>query len=104
MKPSAANIEKARSILELGEKATLKEISSAFRSLSKKWHPDMCKKKDKKECHEKMKEINWANKIIMKYVEGYNYSFTEEKVCEDSPEEHWKKRFGKDPHWGLGWE
>lgn len=104
MKMSAADIERARIILELGEKATLKEIKSSFRSLSKQWHPDKCGKKDKKECHQKMKEINWANKVIMKYVEDYNYSFAEEKVSEDNPEARWKKQFGKDPLWGPGWD
>lgn len=103
MKRVYEEINKARTILELGEKATLKEIKAAFRSQTKKWHPDKCKKKDKKECHEKMKEINQAYKIIMKYIEDYNYSFSEDKVSEDSPEEHWRKRFGKDPTWGEGW-
>ena len=95
-------INKARTILELGEKATLREVKAAFRSQTKKWHPDKCKKKDKKECHEKMKEINQAYKTIMKYIEDYNYSFAEEKVVEDSPEERWKKRFGVDLTWGVG--
>jgi len=90
-----AEIDKARRILELGEKATLDEIKKAYRRLSKKWHPDKCQEKDKELCHEKMKEINKAYKTIMKYVEGYRYSFQEEKVVEDSPEERWKKQFGE---------
>lgn len=101
-KISFEEIDKARSILKLGEKATLAEIKSAHRALSKKWHPDKCKKKDQKICHEKMKEINRAYKIIMKYIEDYRYSFAEEKVIEESPEERWKKQFGGDPLWGTG--
>jgi len=103
MKLSAADIDSARRILELGGKATFKEIKAAYRALTKKWHPDKCKKKDKTACHEKMKAINHANKIILKYIEEYNYSFAEEKVTEDNPEERWKKQFGKDPLWGPGW-
>jgi len=103
MKLSAAEIDRARRILELGEKASLKEIRAAYRVLSKKWHPDKCKKKDERECHEKMKEINKAYKTILHYIENYNYSFAEEKVLEDSPEERWKKQFGRDPTWGEGW-
>ena len=104
MKLNAADIDWARNILKLGEKASLREVKIAYRSLSLKWHPDKCKKKDWEKCHKKMKEINRAYKIIMKYIEEYNYSFAEEKVIEDSPEERWKKQFGRDPLWGPGWE
>ena len=104
MSPDAAAIEQARKTLELGEKATIKEVKSAFRSLTKRWHPDKCKKKSKQACHEKMKEINQAYKTIMKYIEGYNYSFSEEKVAEDDPQARWQKQFGKDPLWGEGWQ
>jgi DnaJ-class molecular chaperone len=104
MKLNALDIEKARIILELGEKATLKEVKAAFRTQTKKWHPDKCKKKEQKTCHEKMKAINRAYKTIMKYIEEYNYSFAGEKITEEDLEERWKKRFGKDPLWGEGWE
>lgn len=104
MKPSAADIRNACRVLELGEKATLKEIKAAYRVLSKRWHPDKCRKKDKSICHEKMKEINRAYKTIMKYIDDYNYSFAEEKVSEENPEERWRKQFGRDPLWGPGWE
>jgi hypothetical protein len=49
-----------------------------------------------------MKEINKAHKTILKYIEDYRYSFREEKVIEDSPEERWKAQFGNDPTWGTG--
>jgi len=95
-------IDNARKSLELGESATLLEIRSAYRSLSKEWHPDKCKNKDKKLCHEKMKEINRAYKSILKYIEDYRYSFAKEKIIEESPEERWKKQFSGDPLWGTG--
>ena len=95
-------IDKARKVLELEEKAALAEIKNAHRALSKKWHPDKCRKKDKELCHEKMKVINKAYKIILKYIEEYRYSFAEEKTIEESPEERWKKQFGGDPLWGTG--
>lgn len=104
MRPKAEVIDEARRVLELGEKASIKEVRDAYRSLSKKWHPDRCKEKNKKVCHEKMKEINRAYKIIMKYIENYDYSFAEEKISEQSPQAFWEKRFGKDPSWGGGWE
>lgn len=104
MKLSAAEIDKARRVLDLGEKASLKEIKTAYRSLSKKWHPDRCREEDQKLCHEKMKEINRAYETIMKYVENYSYSFAGDKVSEEDPGAFWKKRFGGDPSWGGGWE
>ena len=101
-KISFEEIDKTRKILELSEKATLAEIKEVHRRLSKKWHPDGCKKKDQKICHEKMKEINRAYKIIMKYINDYNYSFEQERIVGESPEERWKKQFGNDPLWGTG--
>jgi len=104
LKQSYDEIEQARKILGLGERATLKEIKKAFRCQAQTWHPDKCKKSDYKECHSKMKEINQSLKILMQYIEDYNYSFAEEKVVADSPAELWKKQFGRDPTWGPGWE
>ena len=101
-RPSFEEINKARKILGLSDGATLKEIKDAYRYQSKKWHPDKCKKKDQKDCHEKMKEINKAYKTILRYVDDYRYSLTEEKVMEENPEERWKKQFGSDPLWGMG--
>ena len=101
-KISFEEIDKARKILDLGRDATIEEIKRAYHRLSKKWHPDKCREKDKELCHEKMKEINKAYKIIMKYIENYRYSFTEEKVTEENPEERWKAQFGSDPLWGKG--
>ena len=100
---SFEEIDWARKILDLGDMASLKEIKVAYRLQSKKWHPDKCKKKDKELCHEKMKEINKAYKVILKYIEDYRYSFAKEKVIEENPEERWKAQFGGDPVWGEGW-
>ncbi|MEE8637443.1 MAG: DnaJ domain-containing protein [Candidatus Margulisiibacteriota bacterium] len=101
-KISFEEIDRARKTLELEDKVTLEEIKRAHRRLSKKWHPDKCKKKDKELCHEKMKEINKAYKIVLKYIEDYRFSFAKEKVIEESPEERWKAQFGSDPLWGTG--
>jgi len=99
---SFEEIEAARNVLGLPEKATLESIKTAHRRLCKKWHPDKCKDKDREICHEKMKAINKAYRTISKYIENYSYSFAKEKVIEDSPEERWKAQFGNDPTWGAG--
>ena len=94
---SFEEIDQARKNFELGEKATLEEIKRAYRRLSKKWHPDKCKKGDQDICHEKMKGINKAREIILKYIEDYRYSFQEEIFMEDDPDKRWKAQFGNDP-------
>lgn len=101
-KLSFEEIDKARKVLKLAEKATLEEIKRSHRQLVQKWHPDKCKKKDQELCREKMEEINKAYKIILKYIENYHYSFAEEKVVEENPEERWKRQFFNDPLWGMG--
>ena len=96
-------INKARETLELPGLATFEEIKGAFRRLSKKWHPDSCKKSEKL-CHKKMKEINKAHRTLLNYVENYRYSFSKEKITQDSIEERWMRQYGCDPLWGLGWD
>lgn len=100
--PTFAEIDQARKVLGLGEKADLAEIKKAYRRLAKEWHPDKCRKGDQTESHEKMKEINLAYKIIMKYIENYRYDFVERKVSEDDPAARWQAQFGDDPMWGTG--
>jgi curved DNA-binding protein CbpA len=39
-------ITKARTILELNEFATLKDIKNKYRELLKEWHPDLCKENE----------------------------------------------------------
>jgi len=104
MKFDFKDIDRAREILELEERATLDEIKRNYRVLSKRWHPDKCKEKSKKECHEMMKKINLAYRLIMKYCENYKYSFKEDDVAEEDIEARWMRQFGKDPLWGKGWE
>ncbi|MBN3033863.1 MAG: J domain-containing protein [Candidatus Saganbacteria bacterium] len=100
--PSFAEVDQARKVLGLGDKADLAEVKRAQRRLVKEWHPDKRRKAEQAECHEKMKEINRAYKIIMKYIENYRYDFVESKVSEDDPIARWKAQFGDDPTWGTG--
>ena len=73
-------IDEARRLLGLGEKATLQEIREAYRKLALKYHPDKCKQRDKKEREEMFKKINHANEILLLYCAGYEISFKEENV------------------------
>ncbi len=104
--PSFSEIDRARKLLGLGIKASLADIKKAYRHLVKKWHPDKQNKKGRPEDCERMKDINLAYKILIKYVENYRYEFTEHKINAENPMSLWEKQFGDDPTWGTGkgWE
>jgi len=73
-------IDEARKIIGLDEFATMEQITSAYRKLALKYHPDKCKKKDKKKCEERFKQISHAKDILYSYCAGYKYSFKEKDV------------------------
>ena len=50
-------------VLGVAPKATGDEIKQAFRTLARKYHPDVAK--DKKTAEEKFKEINEANEVLI---------------------------------------
>ena len=49
-------------VLGVSAKATDEEIKKAFRTLARKYHPDVAK--DKKSAEEKFKEVNEANEVL----------------------------------------
>jgi DnaJ-class molecular chaperone len=59
----------------------------------KKWHPD--KHPDKQKATQMSTEINKAYKIIMDYIQNYEYSLEEEDVKNktQSPQEWWENKF-----------
>ena len=74
-------INEARKLLGLGEKANLQEIKEVYRKLSLRYHPDHCQdKKNKKGCEDMFKRITSAKDILMTYCVGYYFSFKEEDV------------------------
>jgi DnaJ-class molecular chaperone len=88
-------IIKAKSLLGLRERATLKEIKNKYKNLMKKWHPD--KHKENVEQATKMSaQINEAYKTILEYCNNYEYSFDESEIAKryQSPSEWMKNRFG----------
>ena len=50
-------------ILGISVSATQVEIKKAYRKMSSKWHPDVCKEPD---AEEKFKDINWAYSVLTK--------------------------------------
>jgi len=94
------NIMEAKEVLNLPDRASMKEIKSNYRALINKWHPDKCKE-NHEQCNEMTRKINSAYDIIITYCNHYKYSFAEDEVRTYlSAEEWWFERFGNDPLWG----
>jgi DnaJ-class molecular chaperone len=86
---------KAKTLLGLREKTTLKEIKLKYKNLMKQWHPD--KHKDNPEQATKMSmKINEAYEIVLSYCNNYEYSFEEDTIKKScyTPEEWWRDKFG----------
>ncbi|MBW1794515.1 MAG: J domain-containing protein [Deltaproteobacteria bacterium] len=93
-------ISEARELLELPERATMKEIKANYKNLIRKWHPDTCEEA-KEKCTEMTARIVAAYSIIIDYCNYYKYSFSKQEVRNHlSEEEWWFERFGNDPLWG----
>ena len=84
-------IDKARKLLGLGERATAKEIKQAYERMAFRYHPDSSAKGDEGE--DTMKQLNWAYKLLLDYVTNYSYSFCEEDVAKTYPHEEYIRRF-----------
>ena len=85
-------IDKARKLLGLRERAPLKEIKQAYRKMAFRYHPDK-KGQVGDEEDDMMKQLNWAYKLLLDYVANYSYSFTEEDVAKCYSYEEYLRRF-----------
>jgi DnaJ-class molecular chaperone len=95
------DINAARMLLDLPERATMADIKSQYRALIREWHPDRCKD-DEKTCKEMTTRIIAAYKLINHYCKNYEFSFSKEEVNNYlSAEEWWFERFGRGPLWGA---
>lgn len=84
-------IDKARKLLGLRDRATLEEIKQAYRKMAFRYHPDG--KAQAYEDGDMMKQLNWAYELLLDYVDKYSYSFTEEDVIKCYPDEELLRRF-----------
>lgn len=89
------NIADAREILGLGEIATKRQITAAYRRASRRWHPDVAPPGEEETFHTRMQEINTAYHYILKFLEGYRYRLAEPPPGHEDYEAWWQTHFGK---------
>jgi len=80
-------IHEALDILGLPTRVSLKEITDRYRYLASGKHPDVGGET------EEMARINEAYKLLKTYIENYRFSFSEEEIARQFPEESHAKRF-----------
>ena len=97
---SASEIDQARKLLGLGERASIGEIKTAYRQMCKQWHPDVLA--DEETANVKMKDINAAYRLLLDYCEAYRFSFSAEEVESFDPERWWYQRFGDNIYTSSG--
>jgi len=97
-----AKVNAAKELLGLNDRATLAEIKSAYRVLSKKYHPDTKGgDADKPEDNRKMLELNAAYKVLLDYCAAFRFPLQSDGDSESpAVEDWWMDRFGQDPLWG----
>ena len=90
---------KAKTLLGLHDKATLKEIKLRYKKLMKQWHPDKHPDDVEKATQMSAKIID-AYKTLLEYTSNFEYPFDEKTIRDKyiSPEEWWKNKFGPEGH------
>jgi DnaJ-class molecular chaperone len=88
-------IDKARKLLGLPERASVKTIRERYHELSRQWHPDL-NQANPQPAGEQQQRINEAYRTLMDYCAGFEYSFRREDIQNfQSGEEFWWEHFGQ---------
>jgi DnaJ-class molecular chaperone len=83
----AKELNRALEILELPAFVTKEDIKKQYHFLAKKHHPDLGGET------QKMEEINYAYKLLMKYIEEFRYTFDENEINRQYPGADYVQRF-----------
>ena len=87
MKNKTKEIKDALDILGLPSFVSSKEIKKRYLSLSKKYHPDIYGD------NLKIIEINNSYEILKKYIENFRFTFSDEEIHKQFPEDFHSDRF-----------
>ena len=88
----AMTLEEARDLLDLGLKATKKEIRAAYRRAARRWHPDRVPAGAEETCRARMQQINAAYQLIVQFIEDYRYDLVT-RAGPDDLQKWWADRF-----------
>jgi len=80
-KDSVEIIREALNVLELPVLISLEDLKKQYKYLARKNHPDITKNT------EKMVKINEAYEIIKSYMTNFKFSFDEEEIRKQFPED-----------------
>lgn len=80
-------IEKALEVLQLPKLISKKDIKDQYHFLAKKNHPDIGGSA------ERMEALNYAYKLLIKYIEEFRYAFDEEEIFKQFPGADYVQRF-----------
>jgi hypothetical protein len=88
-----AEIDRARRVLGLEQRASMEDIRAAYRRLSKHYHPDAGDAD--LEDSSAFREIHAAYRLLLSYCQQYRFSFVPGDFQAFDPEEWWFRRFGE---------
>ncbi|WP_456479382.1 DnaJ domain-containing protein [Nautilia sp.] len=71
--------------MEIPPLSSIEDINKKYKKLIKKHHPDISGKNGK------ITEINRAYEILKNYTKNYKFSFSEDEITRQYPEEFLKK-------------
>ena len=86
-------IDRARRVLGLEERASIQDIKAAYRRLSKRCHPDAGDSDS--EGSGRFRELHAAYRLLLSYCERSQISFARGDVQSFDPQEWWFRRFGE---------
>jgi len=88
-------LDLARQILGLSERATLREIKARHRLLAKRFHPDRGESADAS----RFDAVSVAYRRLIDYCADYRFSFCREEFFAQNPEERLREQFAQDAIW-----
>jgi hypothetical protein len=86
-------IDRARRLLGLEERASIQDIKAAYRRLSKRCHPDAGGSGS--EGSGRFRELHAAYRLLLSYCEHCRISLARDEMQSFDPEEWWFRRFGE---------
>ncbi len=87
MSEAYEKIHHALEVLGLPTHVSMRDITQRYRYLASRKHPDAGGENGE------MAEINEAYELLKRYVENYRFSFSEEEIAKQFPQETHAKRF-----------